>query len=43
MRTCKKCGTKFDNSVSYCPVCGTNVLTNLPAVAPAKESISVGG
>ena len=43
MRTCKKCGTKFDSSVSYCPVCGTNVLTNLPAVASSKEVISVGG
>ena len=43
MRTCKKCGTKFDSSVSYCPVCGTNVLTNLPAAASSKEVISVGG
>ena len=43
MRTCKKCGTKFDSSVSYCPVCGTNVLTNMPAVASSKEVISVGG
>lgn len=43
MRTCKKCGTKFDSSVSYCPVCGTNVLTNLPAVGSSKEVISVGG
>lgn len=42
MRTCKKCGTKFDSSVSFCPVCGTNVLTNQPA-ASSKEVISVGG
>ena len=42
MRTCKKCGTKFDSSVSFCPVCGTNVLTNQPA-SSGKEPISVGG
>lgn len=42
MKTCKNCGTKFDSSVSFCPVCGTNVLTNQPA-SSGKEPITVGG
>ena len=42
MRACKNCGTKFDESVSFCPICGTNVKTNQPASA-AKEPISIGG
>jgi hypothetical protein len=42
MSTCKHCGTKFDDSIAFCPMCGTNVLTNRPAYTQ-KEPISVGG
>ena len=42
MRVCKNCGTKFDDSVRFCPMCGTNIRTNqLPG--SAKQPITVGG
>ncbi len=42
MKACKNCGTKFDESVLFCPICGTNTRTNLLPAA-GKEPISVGG
>ena len=45
MKTCSNCNCKFDDSVSFCPVCGTSVSGNYPAhLRPSsKEPISVGG
>ena len=45
MRACKNCNCKFDDSVSFCPNCGTSVSGNYPAYmgGSSKEPVSVGG
>ena len=45
MHVCKKCQTKFDDSISFCPICGTPVSGIYPAHLSqnTKEPVTVGG
>jgi len=45
MKACINCGCKFDDSVSFCPNCGTSVSGKYPAHlrGNSKEPVSVGG